>query len=155
MPGAISYHHLEDDLKGAIDKKYVFGNRALPLVIEKHPEMVRQLPVVRLSRSPIFRLLISDIFYRPLLGVVTALKRKRFPSFLFDYLFHGATVRGLRDSEGGQRETVSPEERGSKALLWFFILWVLFVNIYYYVNFALTRFERLELLPRLLLSIFK
>lgn len=155
LPGAISYHHLEDDLKGAIDKKYIFGNRALPLLIEKHPEMVRQLPVVRVSRSLIFRLLISDIFYRPLLGVVTALKRKRFPSFLFDYLFHGATVRGLRDYEEGQRETVSPEVRSSKVLLWFFILWVLFVNIYYYVNFALTRFERLELLPRLLLSIFK
>jgi len=45
--------------------------------------------------------------------------------------------------------------RSSKVLLWFFILWVLFVNVYYYVNFALTRFERLELLPRLLLSIFK
>ena len=155
FPGAISYHHLEDDLKAAIDKKYVFGNRALPLVIEKHPEMVRQLPVVNLSRNPIFRLLVSDIFYRPLLRVATALKRKRFPSLLFDYLFHGATVKGFRDHEVDQREEVSPEVRGSKVLLWLFILWLLFVNVYYYVNFALTRFERLELLPQLFLSIFK
>jgi glycosyltransferase involved in cell wall biosynthesis len=155
LPGAISYHHLEDDLKRVIDKKYIFGNRALPVVIEKHAEMVKELPVVRLSRNPIFRLLLADIFYPFLLGVAMALKRKRFPSFLFDYLFHGATVRGLKDHEEGQRETVSPEGRSSKVLLWFFILWVLFVNIYYYVNFALTRFERLELLPRLFLSIFK
>jgi glycosyltransferase involved in cell wall biosynthesis len=155
LPGAISYHHLEDDLKGAIDKKYIFGNRALPSVIEKHPEVVKELPVVKLSRNLIFRLLLADIFYRSILGVAMALKRKRFPSFLFDYLFHGATVKGLKDHEEDQREAVSPEVRGSKVLLAVFILWVLFANLYYYLNFALTRFERLELLPRLFLSIFK
>ena len=155
LPGAISYHHLEDDLKGAIDKKYVFGNRALPLLIEKHREMVRELPVLKLARRLVFRLPFSDIFYKPLLATATTLEKFRFPDFLFEYVFHGATLRGFRDFKRGQKEQTTAEVRGSKVLLWFFILWVLFVNIYYYINFALTRFERLELLPRLLLSIFR
>jgi len=97
----------------------------------------------------------ASIFYRPLLAVATALKQFPFPDFLYDYLFHGATVRGFLARGKGQQQTASPEVRGSKVLLWLFVLWLLFVNIYYYVNFALTRFERLELLPRLLLSVFK
>lgn len=153
LPAAISYHHLRDDMETSVKKKYIFGNRALPLVIRKHQEAAGELPVVRRAGSRFFRFLVADVLYRPLLSLATALERFRFPDLFFDYLFHGATIRGMADHEESSAERVSTEVTRSRIMLWLFVVWILFVNIYYYIDFALTRFEKLKLLLRSLLSV--
>lgn len=153
LPAAISYHHLHDDMETSVKKKYIFGNRALPLVIRKHREAAGELPVVRRAGSRFFRFLVADVLYRPLLSLATALERVRFPDLFFDYLFHGATIRGMVDHGESSAERASTEVTRSRIMLWLFVLWILFVNVYYYIDFALTRFEKLKLLLRSLLSV--
>jgi GT2 family glycosyltransferase len=153
LPAAISYHHLREDLESSVEKKYIFGNRALPLVIRKHRETAEELPVVRHAESLLFRFLVSDVLYRPLLSLAKALERFRFPDLFFDYLFHGATIRGMVDQEKTSPDRVLTEVTKSRIMLWLFVLWILFVNVYYYIDFALTRFEKLKLLLRSLLSV--
>lgn len=155
LPNAVSYHHLQDELRQAIGKKYAFGKQTLPMVVAKHPGVTTELPQFRLAESALFRFLVSDLFYVPALSFARALGRVSLPHLLFDYLFHGATVRGLLDGGWERRNEMPPTVRGSKLLPRLFALWIIFVNLYYYVRFVLTRSEKLELVLRQIVAAFK
>jgi hypothetical protein len=87
----------------------LYGRHSIPLLLEKHPQLFYELNLDRTLTAPaspsrfgplyrfLFRCGMSEEFYRAMLGLATAFRRRRLPRAVFDYLHLRQYTRGYRE----------------------------------------------------------
>jgi glycosyltransferase involved in cell wall biosynthesis len=99
VPGAMAFHHFDGTLRGHVQRTYEYGRGALPLLVDRYPEL-REILRLRLLESPIGRLLISAPVFRPALFTAGVLGMLPLPVKLYDYLTFAAYARGFLTHSG-------------------------------------------------------
>lgn len=105
-PRAIAIHHHLRPLPDLLNQLYVYGRDAVPLLLERHPELFSELNLDHAVALPdlagrfgaLHRRAVRLIFCSPVYGLAKAvaqvLTRRRLPRVLFDYLFLRQYTRG-------------------------------------------------------------
>ncbi len=90
------HHHLRplDDL---LRNLYVYGHDSIPILLQRHPQLYRELNLHRAQRL-IYRMLMISPVYRVVRAVAKLLRRRQLPRFVFDYLHLRQYSRGYRDA---------------------------------------------------------
>ena len=90
---ARSYHHFDGDLAGHVQRTYRYGEEALPIIVQRFPELASVLRL-DLTESQIWRMLVSAVFRRPLIFLAGSLDFLPLPDKLFDYLTFASYAAG-------------------------------------------------------------
>ena len=94
VPEAVSYHNFTGDLIGHVERTYRYGEGALPILIDRHPELENVLRL-DLLRSPFWRAAVNPLFAASALAAGRIFGRLPLPDFLYDYLTFSAYARGF------------------------------------------------------------
>lgn len=111
IPGAVSFHHFTGTLMDHVTRTGEYGLGSLPILVNRHPELMRILRLDALD-SPVWRLLVSAPVFRPVYAAARLLDVFPLPSPVYDYLTFSAYARGFlraRDSRVGAATDSSAE----------------------------------------------
>ncbi|MFC1528343.1 glycosyltransferase family 2 protein [Candidatus Latescibacterota bacterium] len=92
-PEAISYHNFGGNLTGHIKRTALYGKSALPVLVERYPELKKILRLDLLN-SVIWRLAVHNLFFFPAFRTARILDSFPLPAYLFDYLTYAAYAGG-------------------------------------------------------------
>ncbi|MBU1707649.1 glycosyltransferase [bacterium] len=82
---ARAYHHHHRPLKPLLKNLELYGEKSVPLLLKKHPQLYRELNLHRLEKIHI-RLLMTGAVYHPILALTNLLLPFYVPPIVFDYL---------------------------------------------------------------------
>lgn len=82
---ARAYHHHHRPLKPLLRNLELYGEKSVPLLVEKHPQLYRELNLHRLEKIKM-RLLMTSVIYHPVLTLTNLLLPFYLPPIVFDYL---------------------------------------------------------------------
>ncbi|MFC1490314.1 glycosyltransferase family 2 protein [Candidatus Latescibacterota bacterium] len=91
--GAVSQHNFDGDLKGHVERTYLYGLNTLPILAARYPE-IKRITKLHLLDSFIWRLLVSRIFFIPVYGFASVFDSFPLPTALFDYLTFASYADG-------------------------------------------------------------
>jgi len=108
-PEALAVHHHLRPLDALLENLYRYGREGIPILVDRHPRLYRELNLDRLTDHPSergryhplsrlgYRILILAPVYRVIKSVAVLLRRRRLPRFVFDYLHLRQYGRGYLD----------------------------------------------------------
>lgn len=101
LPSALAEHITKPSLEIMLEKRYKLGLEGLPLFMEKHPRAGKEIPVYKIfATSPLIRftlqIALHPIIYNPLRKLAKG--GIGLPGIAYEYLIHGAVLKGLWDS---------------------------------------------------------
>ena len=82
---ARALHHHHRPLKPLLRNLELYGEKSIPLLVEEHPQLYRELNLHRLEKSSM-RLLMTGAVYQPILALTNLLLPFYVPPVVFDYL---------------------------------------------------------------------
>lgn len=97
---AISYHNHIRPFDQLCQLMFTYGNRSIPVLLEKHPDLVDMLRLGFLRKSPFspsrlfLMLALWPAVHRPLYWLAQRMMASRVPDLLFDYLLWYHRTRG-------------------------------------------------------------
>ncbi len=108
-PRALAVHHHLRPLNALLANLYIYGRYGIPVLLERHPQLFRELNLHQVFPAPdglslsflrraALRLLMTAPVYYPLRATANLLRRHRLPRALFDYLHLRQYTRGYRHS---------------------------------------------------------
>lgn len=109
-PRALAIHHHLRPLPDLLQQLYAYGKNAVPLLVERHPELFMELNLDHVAVSGadtgrfgawhrrLFRLLLSAPLYMCARSIAQMLQRFHLPRLLFDYLHFRQYVCGYLSS---------------------------------------------------------
>ena len=93
VPDARSYHHFNGNLAQHLKRTERYGKDTVPMLIKRHTDAVSILKL-SLLENPLYRLLISGLFFHTLQKIASLLDFLPLPSIIYDYLTFAAYARG-------------------------------------------------------------
>jgi len=102
-PEAASYHHFDGDLRGHVARTRLYGEKTLPVLTGRRPELARDLRL-DLLESPLWRAAVSGAVAGPVCLAARIFDRLPLPDAVFDYLTFAAYARGWLTGSGGGRD---------------------------------------------------
>ena len=93
QPEAISFHNFDGDIRNHVNRTFLYGRNALPVLIERYPDVL-QITRIDLLNSLFWRFSVRNIIFYPLLSFSIVFDKLPLPAKLFDYLTFAAYARG-------------------------------------------------------------
>ncbi|MBD3233128.1 MAG: glycosyltransferase [candidate division Zixibacteria bacterium] len=102
LPSALAEHITKPSLEIMLEKRYKLGLEGLPLFIKKHPQATTEIPVCKLASSSVLlrfmlRIALHPFIYNPLRKL--AKSGIGLPGIAYEYLLHGAVLKGLWEND--------------------------------------------------------